>query len=191
MRRYSLVLLLCSLLVFSAHHAGALVDVAKDRPYSLAPEGFTELVFQSHDNQGYEHVAVYGGTPGLLTLSTPVSAPPFVWTNPSADFNVTITVGLETAAVVKEVLLKGPCCNMGIYTPIAAYAYGAASADGPWTFLGESTGLVAGDDVETPAVRYEMHFVCLPDAGAWSYVRLFVTGAADKYMSIRSVSIFA
>lgn len=190
MHQSPLILLLCSLLCL-ARHSRALVDVAKDRPYSMDPEGFTELVFQSHNSQGYEHTAVYGGTPGLLTLGMPVSAPPFLWTNASVDFNVTVTVSLATPVVVKEVMIKGPCCNMGIYTPIAAYAYGAGSVDGPWTFIGESTGLVAGDDVETPAVRYEMHFVCYPGADAWSYVRLFVTGAAGKYMSIRQIQILA
>ncbi len=187
---HQFVVLLSTLLVL-VQHARALVDVALDQSYSLEPPGFTELVFQSHNNQGYEHAPVYSGTPGLLTLSIPISSPSLMWTNSSVDFNVTITVSLATAVVVKEVMIKGPCCNMGIYTPIAAYAYGASSAEGPWTFLGESAGLVSGDDVETPAQRYELHFVCYPDAGTWSYVRLLVTGAAGKYMSIRSVSIYA
>lgn len=187
---HSLILLLCSLGLL-VQRARALVDVAADRPYSLDPEGFTELVFRSHNSQGYEHAALYGGTPGLLTLSIPISAPPLFWTNSSADFNATITVSLAVPVVIKEVMIKGPCCNMGIYTPIAAYAYGAASADGPWTLLGGSTGLVAGDDIETPAVRYEMHFVCYSDANAWPYVRLLVTGAAGKYTSIRQIQIWA
>lgn len=183
------VLALCCLLL--VQRGRALVDVAKDRPYYINPEGFTELVFQSHNNQGYVHTAVYGVTPGLLTLGLPISASSPMWTNSSADFNVTITVSLGAPVVIREVLVSGPCCNMGVYTPIAAYAYGADSSEGPWTFLGESTGLVSGDDTETPAVRYEMHFVCHPDAGTWSYVRLLVTGAADKYMSIRKIQILA
>lgn len=171
--------------------ANALVDVALDREYYVDPPGFSELIFQSYGGQAYEHVSIYDASPNLLTLSLPVSAAPLLWTNATSDFNATITIYLGNPSEIKEVTIKGPCCNLGIYTPIAAYVSGSLSPSGPWTLLGKTTGLISGDEIDTPAVRYQMHFATAPGSGSWSYVQVKVTGAAGKYMSVRTIQLWA
>lgn len=102
-----------------------------------------------------------------------------------------MTIDLEAPIAIKEVLLQGPCCNMGIYTPIATYAFGASSPVGPWSYLGESSGLVSGDDAETPAKSFEMHFVIADQSSPWRYIKLDITGEAGRYMGLRLIQILA
>lgn len=150
------------------------------------------MVFRSHNNQGYSHTPVELQDSYQLTNNlVPLVFPPQLWYNETHAFNVSVIIELESPVVVKEVMLQGPCCNMGIYTPVAAYAFGSASSTGPWSYLGESSGLVSGDDSETPAVRYEMHFVASDQSSAWKYIRLDATGQGGRYMDMRSVSIYA
>lgn len=173
--------------------ASSLINVASRKPYTIDQPGFVEVVFSSHNNQGYTHTTSsaeflhYGHY--LTDDSAYVSTRSILWTNASA-FNVSLIIDLETSYSVKEVFVRGQCCNMGIYTPTAIYVSGASSSAGPWTYVGETSGLVSGDDVETPAVRYETHFQ-VTDAAPWRYIRVLVEGAANKYMSIRNVEIWA
>lgn len=180
------VLVLC--LVQISH---ALVNVAADRPYYVTPEGFTEMVFRSYDNQPFEHVLIYEGLSTLLTLSLPVSSPSLLWTN-STEFNVTVIIDLGSHALIKETLIMGPCCNLGIFTPIAGYVFGSNSLAGPWTLIAKSQGLESGDSIDTPAVKYEMHMMAdEPNADSWLYVQLIFTGAANTYMGIRNIKVYA
>lgn len=179
-------------LVLSIGLGHALVNVASGKSYTVDPSGFHEVVFRSHNNQGYIHNFVSMTDSRQLTNDLiPTFFFPHLWYSAASDFNVSLTIDLESPSVVKEVLLQGPCCNMGIYTPIAAYALGSDSSSGPWSYLGESSGLVSGDDAETPAVRYEMHFVTSDQLSAWRYVRLKVTGQGGRYMGIRLIQILA
>lgn len=179
-------------LLLLAGFCQALVNVASSRPYTVSPSGFHEVVFRSHNNQGYSHVPVQLQDSYQLTNDLiPIVFPPQLWYNETHAFNASVIIELESPAVVKEVLLMGPCCNMGIYTPVATYAFGSDSSAGPWSYLGESSGLVSGDDSETPATRYEMHFVTSHQNSAWRYIRLDVTGQGGRYMSIRLIQILA
>ena len=170
----------------------ALFNAASDKSYTVNPPGFHEVVFRSHNNQGYSHVSIEAADNRQLTNDLlPVSFPSRLWYNATSNFNASVIIDLESPTIVKEVMLQGPCCNMGIYTPIAAYALGSSSFSGPWSYLGESSGLVSGDDAETPAVKYEMHFVTSDQSSAWRYVRLDVTGQAGRYMGIRLIQLLA
>lgn len=51
MLRLSLLLLLLSL-------CHALVNVASNKYYTVIPPGFHEVIFRSHNNQGYNHVSI-------------------------------------------------------------------------------------------------------------------------------------
>ncbi len=179
-------------LLLSVGLCHALSNAASDKSYTVDPPGFHEIIFRSHNNQGYSHVPIEMVDSRQLTndlLST--FFPARLWYNETADFNVSLVIDLESPTIVKEVMLQGPCCNMGIYTPIAAYALGSSSPTGPWSYLGESSGLVSGDDAETPAVKYEMHFVTSDQSSAWRYVRLDVTGQAGRYMGLRLIQVLA
>lgn len=186
-----IVVLFCSSL------ASALNNVASRKAYSVDPVGFDEVVFKSHNNQGYSHVtssAAYLHDGRYLTDDVSrVSIDSVLWKGGAVDpFNVTVTIDLETAYAVQEVFVAGLCCNLGIYTPTAGYAYGSNTSDpGSWTLLGKSDELVSGDNIDTPAIKYEMHFVTTLSNASFRYIQFIATGAADKYMSIRTIFVYA
>lgn len=188
MQRAWLLPLICLLIT----RTRALVNVASVKPYTVDPVGFHEVVFRSHNNTGYRHISVLWEDSGQLTNDvSPVSFPSRLWFNQTHNFNVSVTIDLQTPAAPREALIQGPCCNMGIYTPVAAYLFGSTSADGPWAYLGESSGLVSGDDAATPALRYEMHFLTADQSTLWRFVRVIATGQNGRYMSIRQIQILA
>lgn len=181
------------LLVLVSSTTAALTNVAYLKPYTVDSPGFIDVVFQSHDNSGYYHVGTSDASlhdEHFLTSDSPVPPiPSIVWTN-TVNFNVTLIIDLESEYTTKEVLVEGKCCNMGVYTPTDAHLYGSLSPDGPWTWLGGSSNLESGDQTDTPATRYRLHFVN-SYLEAFRFMRVVVTGMGNRYMSIRTVSIYA
>lgn len=173
----------------------ALVNVANTKPYVVDSAGFYDVVFQSHNSSGYYHEhssAAFLHDQFYLTDESSLSSIASVfWTHASTAFNVTLVVDLQSEYIAKEVLIQGRCCNMGIYTPTDAHLYGSNDpGSGTWTWLGGSSNLESGDQTDTPAIRYRLHFIN-SHWGAFRFMRLTVTGAAGRYMSMRSVSIYA
>lgn len=180
-------------LVLVSSATAALTNVAYLKPYTVDSPGFIDVVFQSHNSSGYYHSGISDASlhdEHFLTSDSPVPPiPSVVWTS-STDFNVTMIIDLESAYITKEVLIQGKCCNMGVYTPTDAHLYGSLSQEGPWTWLGGSSNLESGDQTDTPATRYRLHFVN-SYLEALRFMRVVVTGLGNRYMSIRTVSIFA
>lgn len=175
--------------------SSALVNVANTKPYTIDSQGFYDVVFQSHNSSGYYHdhasAAFLHGQYYLTDESSLSSITSVFWTHAATAFNVTLVVDLQSEYTAKEVLIQGRCCNMGIYTPTDAHLYGSNDlASNTWTWLGGSSNLESGDQTDTPAIRYRLHFVN-SHLQAFRYMRVVVTGAANRYMSIRSVSIYA
>lgn len=171
----------------------ALTNVARSKPYTIDSSGFYDVVFQSHNSSGYYHQEItneYVHDENYLTNDESlILRPALFWTHADTAFNVTLVIDLQSEYITKEVLIRGRCCNMGIYTPTDAHLFGSNDL-GAWTWLGGSSNLESGDQTDTPATTYRLHFVN-SHLQAFRYMRVVVTGAANRYMSMRSVSIYA
>lgn len=178
--------------IFSVAQAA---NLASYKPYTLSEPGMVGLKFSSHNESDYSYVPVYNSDLDQALVwceNEPLSAAPhgLMWHHTDAPFNVSVTLDLETSVQVSQLRLFGGCCNMGIYTPTAAYLSGSDSADGPFTLIASKTNLTSGDQLETPAVTYILDLFAPPETVHYRYYRIQVTGEPNRYVSIISVQLF-
>lgn len=168
-------------------------DVAFNKAYTLSQPGYIDFVFSNHLAADYEYVPIPStdNEVRMLTTNMGMTIPRYglMWINHALDYNVTLTIDAETSVSPQKLAILGHCCNMGLFTPVAAYAYGSDSANGPWDFLGAKQGLTAGDQIDTPATRYELHAI-LDNNRSHRYFRISVTGLAGHYISLTTVQLF-
>lgn len=171
-----------------------LKNAAFFKPYTLSEPGASAILYASSNGSDYQYVHVY--SPNTYRALTSVTDGPFlslphglIWHHVGANFNVSITLDMETPMQSALWRVSGVCCNMGIYTPIAGYVFGSAqSEDGPWTLLAANEALTSGDEVDTPAETYQLDLDAA-SSESYRFIRLIVTGQANRYVSIYSVQM--
>lgn len=180
------------LLVLVANHAVA-SNVAFCKPYTLSEQGFADLLFTNHNASDYQYQPIYNeDLDNILTRNTgdvDTFHPGLMWYKAGSAFNVTIVVDIEEAVIPTQLRVLGSCCNMGLFTPTAIYLHGSSSDQGPWQWIGDVTGLTSGDQIETPATKYQLHLHVTPGL-PFRFFKIDVAGAADRYISLTTVQLY-
>lgn len=184
-----------ALFVLFAAAVASAANVAFNKPYTLSEPGMAGLVFSRHTGNDYDHIPVYRSEmtyPLVWTETEPLSSLPhgLLWHHADGPFNVSVTLDIGSMTNVAQLRLFGACCNMGIYTPTAAYLEGSVLADGPFELIASKTNLTSGDQLETPAVTYVLDLFATIDIFPYQYYRVTVTGEPNRFISIISIQLF-
>ncbi len=192
MRRTLFVLAL--LLIHVCH--GLVRNAAFSKSYTVSEPGAVAIRYASRGEGDYQHEHIYSTDASqalTCVLSEPLTSLPrgLIWHHANNDFNVTIVVDMETPISPALWRISGSCCNLGIFTPIAAYVQGSVSlSDGPWTFLGAKWALTSGDEIDTPAETYQLDIdTSASSSDAFRFYQITVTGAMNRFMSIFAVQM--
>lgn len=169
-------------------------DRAFGKSYTLSSPGFTELLFTNHNGSDYDYQPIYNpDLDQILTRNTgqfDAPHPGLMWHNAGADFNVTVTLDLLETVRPTRLNVLGTCCNMGLFTPTAIYLHGSTTGDqGPWTLVGATAGLTSGDQIETPATKFQLHLHVSTEL-SFRFFRLDITGAADRYIGLTTIQLY-
>lgn len=170
-------------------------NLALAKPYTLSEPGMIGLRFSSLDTNDYSYVPVYKPELDQALVwceNEPLGSLPhgLLWHHTDGPFNVSVTLDIGSAVNVSKLRIFGGCCNMGIYTPTAAYLLGSQSADGPFEFIVSKTNLTSGDQMETPAVTYMLDLFTPAETPSYRYYRTIVTGESHRFISLISIQLF-
>jgi len=187
--------ILLTLAVLLVHVCHGLRNVAFSKSYTVSEPGAVAIRYASRDAGDYQHEHVYSADASqalTCVLNEPLTSLPrgLIWHHVNNDFNVTIVVDMVEPVAPSLWRIFGACCNLGIFTPIAAHVHGSvASSGGPWTLLGSKPGLTSGDEVDTPAETYQLDINPAATSDVYRFYKLTVTGAMNRFLSIYSIQM--